>query len=359
MATPNHLLNTSWTSHRLSPLHHSQNHESLLTNTSALQVYAARLRDHLTNSFADAQGYGADENPSAVSGLASIGALQSCTWESISTLSFLNPGHGVLEGPDPVGLLITLIYETTTYKAALLAPPYSESQQGNKKTRKQTRASSGSSSSTYLPLLLTKLPKPLRESFLSFLSSNFDTYVSVLKIPPSALCDMLEGYVSALTTSDEASANSEALLEDVIREMQLTLSFAPPIAPSLKALNVNIPRETFRKFLRAPNFNAAGENGRSVLSSLSAYLKGHLALDAGLPEIGGSPLAGGYVKVTRVACAGFVVTGEGRVKIVAKGLGDGEEGDDERNGGALRGGEALLRALLERAATGIERGGES
>ncbi|KAL4862544.1 kinetochore complex Sim4 subunit Fta1-domain-containing protein [Aspergillus spectabilis] len=372
MATPNHLLNTSWTSHRLSPLHHSKEHASILTNLSALQTYATRLRDHLTNSFADAQGYRADEDLSTGSGLATIGTLQSCTWEPVSTLSFLNPGQELQEDQDPAGLLITLSYETTTYKAALLAPPTAQgSQEKSSKPRKRTRASTGgsSSNSTYLPLLLTKLPKPLRESFLAFLSANFDAYVSVLKISSAALCEVLEGYVSSLTSISSAagsSAEPEGLIEDVIREMHLTLAFAPPIAPLLKTLNVNVPRETFGKFLRASESDSGGGKGRSVLSGLTAYLQEHLALDVRFPVPGssdgsGSSLVGGYVKLTRVACSGFVVTGEGRVKVVAKGLGEGEgkEEGDERNRGALRGGEALLRALLGRAVAGVERGGES
>ncbi|KAL5336104.1 kinetochore complex Sim4 subunit Fta1-domain-containing protein [Aspergillus crustosus] len=367
MASPSHLLNTSWTSHRLSPLHHSKYPGYLLTDESTLQTYATHLRDHLTNSFADAQGYRADEDPStgAGSGPAAIGALQSCTWEPVSTLSFLNIRQDSQEKDQiPAGLLITLTYETTIYKAALLAPSNStDSSQENSKSRKRTRASTSSSTSTYLPLLLTKLPKPLRESFLAFLSANFDAYISVLKISSAALCDVLEEYVSSLTstpTPASPTADTEGLIGDIIREMHLTLSFAPPIAPSLKTLNVNIPRDTFGKFLRGSESGLEEGTGKSVLSGLSGYLRDHLALNIGLPvpgpsEKSGSSLVGARVRLTRVACTGFVVTGEGRVKVVAKGLDEGEDETDERNRGALRGGEALLKALLERAVTGVER----
>ncbi|KAL4783170.1 kinetochore complex Sim4 subunit Fta1-domain-containing protein [Aspergillus varians] len=373
MASPYHLLNTSWTSHRLSPLHHENSHESLLNNPAALETYAARLRDHLTNSLADAQGWRAAEDDPAT-GPSAIGALQSCTWEPISTLSFLSPQRVDEEGPQDqdhelAGLLITLSYETITYRAALLAAPGAHPQ-SEKKVRKggrSTRSRTSSSSSTYLPLLLTRLPKSLRESFIAFLSSNFDTYVSALRISSAGLCDVLESYVASLTSSSTAgagvgAAGSDASVEDIIREMHLTLSFAPPIAPYLKALNVNVPRETFLSFLRtsfSTTGSGSGETGRgsSVLSGLSAYLQQHLAIGLGLPLPGGesggdSSLVGGYVRLTRIACAGFVVTGEGRLKVVAK---TDEGGGDEKNRGALRGGEALMRAVLERAGTGVEK----
>ncbi|KAL4921973.1 kinetochore complex Sim4 subunit Fta1-domain-containing protein [Aspergillus aurantiobrunneus] len=376
---PHHLLNISWTSHRLSPLHHGTDCESLLNNPAALETYTTRLRDHLTNSLADAQGWrAAEDDPTTAGGLSSIGALQSCTWEPISTLSFLNPQDTDEEEPqdrnqDPVGLLITLSYESITYRAALLAAPGAQAQTQKKARGRGRRPSTAKSSpsSTYLPLLLTRLPKSLRESFIAFLSSNFDTYVSALRISSAGLCDVLERYVAALNPSSStagagASAGSAASVEDIIREMHLTLSFAPPIAPSLKALNVSIPRETFMSFLRtSSSTGAGGERGRgsAVLSGLSAYLQKHLALDVGLPLPlptsgndggGNSSLVGGYVRLTRVACAGFVVTGEGRLKVVAKGEG-GEE--NERNRGALRGGESLVRAVLERAGTAIDREG--
>ncbi len=368
MASPHHLLNISWTSHRLSPLHHGLEHDTLLNNQAALETYATRLRDHLTNSPADAQGWRAAEDD-PTSALSAIGALQSCTWEPISTLHFLSPHHVHEDEPQnqergPAGLLITLSYEAITYRAALLAPPGVQSQ-SQKKARKRGRPSkaSSSSSSTYLPLLLTRFPKSLRESFITFLSSNFDTYVSPLRISSAGLCDVLESYVASVTSSITSSSTK---VEDVIREMHLALSFAPPIAPSLKALNVSIPRETLMSFLRSSNSSIGSSGGagtgNSVLSGLSEYLQKHLALELGLPlpfptsgTSGSGSLVGGYVRLTKVACAGFVVTGEGRLKVVAR---VGEGGEDEKNMGALRGGEALMMAILERAGSGLDREGE-
>ncbi|KAL4998288.1 kinetochore complex Sim4 subunit Fta1-domain-containing protein [Aspergillus recurvatus] len=382
MASPHYLLNTSWTSHRLSPLHYEINRnlgpESLLTNKTVLDTYAARLRDHLTNSLGVAGAPTLQHDPATST---TLGALQSCTWEAISSLSFSGQNPVFQDGnesairqnqEEPAGLLITLTYENATYKAALIGPGFvsrsqsqdqEQTQMQTQKKRKRSRPSLKSSittvsASTHLPLLLTRLPKPLRESFVSFLSLNFDTYVSALRMSSQDLCGVLESYTSGLTPAGAVNAGVD--VEEIIRELHLTLSFAPPIAPSLKALNVSITRETMGDFIRASGSTSSG--GSSVLSRLSAYLSEHLAMELGLPLLvdetaaaTGSSLGGGYVRLTRIACAGFVVTSEGRLKIVARaddGAGGGNE-DDQRNSGALRGGEALLRAVLERAGNGM------
>ncbi|KAL4749897.1 hypothetical protein BDW72DRAFT_176929 [Aspergillus terricola var. indicus] len=387
MASPHHLLNISWTSHRLSPLHYEINKnaesQSLLTNRAALDTYAARLRDHLTNSLAVAGAPTLQHDPATST---TLGALQSCTWEAISSLSFLdespisqNGDGGAVEQnqEEPAGLLITLTYENAIYKAALLSSgsisrgqSHDQEQMQKQKKRKRGRPSLKSittvSASTHLPLLLTRLPKPLRESFISFLSSNFDTYVSALRITSQGLCGVLESYLSGLTLTGAVNAGAD--VEEIMRELQITLSFAPPIAPSLKALIVCIPRETAGSFIRVSGSTSyVGKGGNSVLSGLSAYLSRHLALDLRLPLLedeaataAGSLLAGGYARLTRIACASFVVTSEGRLKIVAKkeDRAGGAE-DDERKRGELRGGEALLRAVLKRAGNNMGSGIDS
>jgi hypothetical protein len=370
MASPPHLLNTSWTSHRLSPLHHGSEYSSLL-DQPALETYANRLKDHLTNSLADAQGWRAAEEDTA--GVSNTGALNSCTWEPITSLSFLNPEHdeGEDENAQPVGILITLGYENITYKAALLANPStltsSTSQKGKQPQGRRSKRTSRTSpsSSTSLPLLLTRLPKALREQFIAFLCSNFDTYVSSLRFSSDVLCDLLQSYVGSLFSTQGGNENEEAdsvSIEDIIREMHLTLSFAPPIAPSLKTLNVSIPRETIASFLRTTAGSSStgdedGDAGRRVLSGLSSYLQKHLAMELGLGSDGGGvTLSSGFVRLTRIACAGFVITGEGRVKVVGKAVQEGDDEEGTRNRRMLRGGEALVRAVLARAGAGIEKG---
>ncbi|KKK15854.1 hypothetical protein ARAM_003875 [Aspergillus rambellii] len=364
--SPHHLLNTSWTSHRLSPLHHGNEFETLLDNPTALDTYATRLRDHLTNSLANVQGWQAEEDAPTLS---TIGALKSCTWATLSPLSDLGgQTHQTQREDHQAGILVTLEYENITYKAALLAAPTtSASEPKTKKNKKSNQKKKVESNSTYLPVLLTRLPRSLRESFTGFLSATFDTYCSLLRLPSKFMCAALETYVGGLSSRAEGNpSSSSALIEDVIKEMHLTLSFSPPISPALKSLNLSIPQASLTAFVRAaPSPSTIGsasgsgsvddQGSSSVLSGLSAYLEKHLALDSGMRMGMGSAgelfWGGEYVRLTRIACAGFVITGEGRVKLVAQardGEGEEEEGRSERNRAALRASESLLRALLGR-----------
>lgn len=332
-AHPHQLLNTSWTLHRLSPLHHGKESQSLLNNPTALKTYSTRLRDQLTGDAlgglqagigAAGSGGGYDDDGDSLS---KTGALRTCTWETISASE---------ENAQSRGILVVLEYENITYKAALLAGLDNTSERKG---------------STVLPLLLTRLPTGLRQTFISFLSTNFDTYCSLLRLPSNLMCTGLGIYVDSFLSSD-----ATAILQDVIKDMQLTLSFSPSVAPALRSLNITIPRASFREFLG--NSPSSTNDPSPFLSNLSAYLDKHLAMKLNL---GTSPsnqsLAKQHVRLSKVACGGFVLGSEGRMKLVA-GSGrtragdDGVVGDDEKAQLELRASEALLAAVVRRAVAG-------
>lgn len=352
MAQPNirQLLNTSWTLHRLSPLHHGEECQYLLNNPTALNTYATRLRDQLTGDvLAGLQlgisGGGADEDDT----LSKTGALKTCTWETISHLKDRDD-HDDDEGPaDSRGILIILEYENITYKAALLASP-----------PPSTTTATQSKGSTSLPLLLTKCPSPLRRTLIAFLSTNFDTYCSPLRLPSHAMCDGMDVYMNTFLASDDNSTTSipgsspRDILQDAVKDMQITLSFPPSVAPALRSLNINIPRASFGEFLRdSPSSSASHLDSSSTstasipfLSSLSAYLEKHLAMKLDLRVPGKQP-----VRLTKIACGGFVLGSEGRMKLVAR-SGQDDSDDDGGDRLQLRAVEMLLRDILTRAVVG-------
>jgi Kinetochore complex Sim4 subunit Fta1 len=295
---------------------------------------------------------------------------------------------------------VTLEYDNATYKAALLVGPDVLSQRDDR------------TGSTYLPVLLTRLPGPLRQSFLSFLGTAFDTYPSVLRLPSSFLCARLEAYTASLTqtppsrddegnrsrrsSSSDASVaandittsttTSRAVLEGVMKDVQLTLAFSPPVAPALKTLDVHVPRESFASFTVGDNASntaqkisppqppepssGEGQAQASVpfLNSLTTYFERHLAMKL---DLGGTPSsdrgASGLdvrqpVRFSKVACSAFVLGAAGRIKITAdpgdteisttgNGPGLAEDSDHERmkNRRILRANEGMLRALVLRA----------
>ncbi|KAL4897339.1 kinetochore complex Sim4 subunit Fta1-domain-containing protein [Aspergillus ambiguus] len=338
------LLNSSWTLHRLSPLHHGKEFNTLLDNPVALKTYATRLRDQLTgNALAGLQGasIGAEDDT-----LSRTGALTNCTWETMPTLSLQDPEASDDYLKRSSGILVVLEYENTVYKAALLAPPEDES-----------RPQRNTTSTTYLPLLLTRLPNPLRQTFITFLAANFDTYCSVLRLPPHVMSICLETYITRV-----ASKHGQSDVEEIVKELQLTLTFPPSVAPALRTLNVNIPRGSLASFVHPRDSEATGSTqDGAVLSGLSAYMAKHLAMDLDFSTAPASrkDLASGHVRLTKVACGGFLLGSEGRLKLVTHAKSRRPTTEGPTNGDpdtqtesdrlALRASEALLQTILGRA----------
>ncbi|OGM40128.1 hypothetical protein ABOM_011808 [Aspergillus bombycis] len=342
-STPDQILNTSWTLHRLSPLHHETEFPSLLDNPEALKVYANRLRDQLTGNVLAGFQVGTSAPSTEEDTLSRTGALKNCTWEAISSLA-LETSNTPHPG-NPCGILVVLEYENITYKAALLAPEGSHSRK----------------TSTYLPLLLTRLPGPLRQTFISFLSANFDTYCSVFRLPSQFLCAGLASYLDALTQGrDREWATSRAILEDVVKEIQITVSFSTNVAPDLRSLNINIPRGSIKSFL--PVTGDSNQPSGSILSAVSSYIEQHLAMDLDLAGSSAkdSP-ARKHVRISKIACNGFVLGAEGKMKLVAQPTRAGSAGDDsaenddaqnEKKRLALRASEVLLLSVIRRSLVG-------
>lgn len=357
------LLNTSWTLHRLSPLHHGKDCETLLDNPAALKTYATRLRDQLTGDIL--AGIHASIGTTEDDALSKTGALKECHWQPISgRLSQRDATSRSPETDSIPGILVTLEYENIVYKAALLADTESESETQNQNQRK---------GSTSLPLLLTRLPNPLRQTFITFLSSNFDTYCALLRLPSNFLCAGLEAYVDVLRNN--SGSESADLVEEAIKELQLTLSFSPSIAPALRAVNISVSRSSLAGFLREPtqpymstvsrNRRTLGEKLRSpLIGNLTSYLETHLAMQLDLDGSSNhNHVAKQHVRLSKVACAAFVLGSEGRMKLVGntrRGEQDGNDGDNDapgvernqRNQLALQASETLLRAVLRRAGPG-------
>lgn len=334
------LWNTSWTLHRLSPLHHGKEFHSLLGNQAALRTYASRLRVQLAGDLFSS-AHTPLNAPGAVDDdiFSRTGPLKDCVWETLSAPSTQATSEKLS------GILVTLEYENITYKAALLAAPDGR------------RISARRQQSTQLPLLLTRFPNPLRQTFISFLSANFDTYCSVLRLPSTFMYTALGMYIDMLMAGDhDGASDSYRMFEDTIKETQLTLSFAPPVAPALRSLNINLPRGSFMDFVRKSNSNSGSTHQKvSVLTGLSTYLEKHLAMKLNLGDLAHS--VNQPVRLTKIACGSFVLGSEGKMKLVAP---SGQAGSSSEDGATaareskdsllLRANEALLQAVIRRAA---------
>lgn len=346
-ASPWQLFNTSWTLHRLSPLHHGKDSKTLLDDPAALKAYATRLRDQLTGDVLAGLHAATTTGDDA---LAKTGALKNCLWQPIFTGSPQRDGPSSRRAAASFpGILVTLEYENITYKAALLADAESLS-----------RADSHREGSTFLPLLLTKLPNPLRQTFITFLSSNFDTYCSNLRLPSTFLCTGLEMFIDELRGASIRAAANETV-EDVIRELQLTLAFSPTIAPALRSLNVSISRASLSGFLRddpgKSRQRTLKEKLRSpLIGNLTSYLEKHLAMKLDLDGSSQNKVARQHVRLSKVACAAFVLGSDGRMKLVVGAEsaedGDSEQARSEQRSPPVLASEALLRMVIRKAVIG-------
>ena len=351
MPTPRELLNTSWTLHRLSPLHHGKEFDTLLNNPIALKTYARRLHDHITGDVLGGIYVGATAAADDDS-LSKTGALKACTWETIPGWSYLDESNGNsrLQSAPGLGILIVFQYEFVIYKAALLAPPAPEGSERSTRRRERLDASS-SSASTYLPLLLTRLPTTLKQTFISFLSANFDNYCSLLRFPPSFLCIGLETYLNVLVSANPTVSRS--ILDDVVKEVHLTLHFSTSIAPALRTLNISVLRETLTQFIHDQHSEPSDDGGNPFLRRLNAYLEKHLALNLQLEDLSDNrSLAKQYVLLSKVACGAFVLGTEGKLKLVLTSPDTGDAsppriGDIERI--TLQASEKLLNAAISKA----------
>ncbi|CRG86137.1 hypothetical protein PISL3812_03140 [Talaromyces islandicus] len=311
LASPEYLFDASWTAHRLSPLHHSKDHRTLIGNEDALKTFAKRLQDVLAGDVlrgvqVSLGSTGADD------ALAKAGAFLECRWEHIPTFSHWenNPEEDgddmSIEPKDVLGIFITIDYENIAYRAVLLAGPDGYTPAITDKRRKQ---------STYLPLLLTRMPNMLRQTFTQFLSTTFDAYCSVLRLPSSFLSATLEAYISSLTSDETAATTSKAVLEIALKETQLTLSFGQPIAPALKSLDISLPRETMSAFALRGAINETA----TFSASLSQYLQKHLAMNVDLnqsADLNDKISTNKHVWLSKVANGAFVLSTEGRFKLV-------------------------------------------
>ncbi|EED19696.1 conserved hypothetical protein [Talaromyces stipitatus ATCC 10500] len=313
IATPIQLFNTSWSAHRLSPLHHSKDHRVLIGNQDALKTYAKRLRDVLTGDFLRSMQVTLTKNL-ADDAFSKAGSLVDCRWEFISTNDHVDANEEdeddepSIEMRDCMGIFITLDYENIAYRAALLTSPDGYSPASTDKRWKQ---------STCLPLLLTRMPTTLRNTFIEFLTTNFDAYCSTLHLPPEYLCMVLEATITYLARSESSWQASSAILEQVLKDTQLTLSFGQSIAPALKSLDVSLPRETLSTFARGPR-NA---NTSYFSTSLSQYMDQHLAMKVNLgnataEELGNGSRSAQHLWLSKVATGTFVLTSEGRFKLI-------------------------------------------
>ena len=304
------LYNATLSLYRLSPLHLPKTVK--LSHTRTLAAHARRLSDALKGDVLRGLRVALDDKDQ---GLVKSGPLKQCRWtwidESPGTDSEIRgaDGFGVTEG-----ICVEIEYERTSYIAWLLG---SRNSDGREKAGE-----------LHLPLLALRMPNALRELFLNYLGSTFDTRVDMLHVPSSDIGKALEGYLEA------CMKYSDQVLLRLLKDIQLSFHFKNPVAPSLRSLDMTFKREDLTKLMKEGE-RIRGQQQKPLrgpfLSAVCKYLNAQLALDVEHKDI----LLG------RVACGAFALGKEGKLKIFSPYFDD----DDEHLLAASK--EATIRLLQQ------------
>ncbi|TKA81978.1 hypothetical protein B0A49_00473 [Cryomyces minteri] len=244
--------------------------------------------------------------------LRNAGSLQDCTWRLLGDSASWEVEHrqGQEEDDSGVdaaqvtadnarGIHIQLHYEKSTYTAMLLRHP-------------STKSAWSSKEFTSFPLLLTRMPTPLRELILEYLTTTFDTHVSPMRLRSDFLSTSLEQLLGHFP-----SAQSTQRASSVVKAVQIQLAF-PSAAPLLKNLDITLSADDVARFvqhgerLQAANSNTQQQEFASrpsvhgpFTAALSHYLHAHLALSFSHPG----------VRISKIACGAFALSADGKMKI--------------------------------------------
>lgn len=159
-------------------------------------------------------------------------------------------------------------------------------------------------------LLLTKAAAPIVHKFTTFLFDTFSVSAVPAKLPSTLLYDTLKSYMITATRSQQCA-------EATLAALRISISFLPPIAPKLRSMDVDIPLASMTD--PTPH--------QTLVKSISAHLErltGILPITIGLTETKeGENLEMSLARLSKVSCAGFALSVEGRLKFTFKAVESG------------------------------------
>ena len=266
----------------------------------------------------------------------------------------------VIDGSTDQGILISLVYEKTTYKFVL----YTSNNNAAKRSRSLPWAQSCSRSQKPTAILLSKSSPSALRSLTNYL---YDTFaldnIRPLQLPSTFIQGTLQRYLSSIYSSLEtASTSQQARIQDtfinVISTVKVNIAFSAPVAPHLKSLELAIAPYAVLK--------AMPENGKSdkeyFMGAISSYI--HATTGLILPVIDDregsddgrhamevdSPQPEPPMKISRISSAAYAISCDHRLKFVLRAV-DAVEGSDSTGRNCVRkANQEVLDAVVEEAA---------
>ncbi|EHK26967.1 uncharacterized protein TRIVIDRAFT_34881 [Trichoderma virens Gv29-8] len=356
--------NTTFSTHRVSPLYIGPQK----LDQARLDRLAHRLRDTLVGDVVRGVQIGLEATDTP---MGQVGPLKAVTFRWFQATDILGDKSSEGLGHEQTkGLWIELRHENAAY-VALLLPGFSQSQKAPSTSAASLWTMSldkpeigGADSSQFLrlPLLLLRMPQPLKAVISEWLSTTFDCRVTKLNLGTRTLVDVLERWIQ------------ETGLPRAESDLVLTLAFNAPVTdkgrapvlpssgdpgdgdgedeeaaePGLRSVEICISASDLRRFLRAgkellkskqtsskstsntPSWEHDDRERRRLagphmddgwgwlknkegpsyplMEALANHLNHHMALNLLHPG----------VRVTQVSCGGFVLS-QSRIKIVKSG----------------------------------------
>lgn len=352
--------NTTFSTHRVSPLFIGPQP----LDQTRLDQLAHRLRDTLVGDVVRGIQIGLEslETPAG-----QVGPLRYVKFRWFSPSDVLGDRDVLDDAPDRArgqaaedserGLWVEIRHENAAYVALLLpgyttlghSSPVKPSDWAMRPGRTATDGTIDETRFVHLPLLLLRMPQPLKHVIGDWLSTTFDCRVSKLSLGTKTLVNAWEGWIETMGLSNKGP------------DFVVTLSFNAPlrdgddsinsdsdsdmensIEPGLRSMSVAIPPQDLRRFLRtgeglqpddaAPSAlwekdarerrRLAGGNtddgwawrtgnttgDQPFTAALGRYLQHHLALNLFHPS----------VRVIQISCGGFVLA-QSRLKVLRRG----------------------------------------
>jgi hypothetical protein len=256
----------------------------------------------------------------------SAGAFKSCSWTLLGSEGAWEKAHPthtdddddeddelsvvhLVEPGDAVGVLVEISYERASYSAVLLGSP-----------ARKNRVPGF----TNLPLCLVKMPTALREAFVGYLATTFDSSITPMKLPSSFMGRALE---SILDKAMQRHAQQLGQLTSFPRGLRLQLTF-PSVSPHLRTCDVHINQDDMLDLIRHgqtlwPALQKQQQQQQTPSSAdyyptpskphiagpftaaLAAHLRQHLALDYSHPA----------TLLSKLALAHYDLSHDGKIRI--------------------------------------------
>ena len=287
--SPSSLYDTSWTLHRVTWPNNSEGARRKLSSQETRDRRARQLREFLRIDDVDSD----DEGP-----LGRAGGLRECRWDVLGRQSRFGRDQGNQHHATTCGFQITLSFDKAIYKIILHGSHDQESQE----------------TTPSLTLCLAKAPMPLTKKIFPFLVETYNLTISPLRVPPSLLEHILETYLTTFTAIQHQRSSlplPSQIVKNVIRDVRISLSFSAPISPNLRNIEIDVPAETMWKL---------PQESRDGRQTFTALLATHLHSHTGLILPNGLEMDEkvSVIRVSRVVCGAFVLSCEGRLKIVGR-----------------------------------------